>query len=110
VEEAELLELLCAAEQPDVDGAQPVVGGQPRHRLLGGRIVTGDEDVELLATDLAWQSVPAKVVLNAFTTDVPCGTSCWTSSAEEEPGGVASRSQVWVSTGLVMSTTTLPAS
>src|SRR5215216_5706365 len=53
VEEAELLELLGAAERADVDGAEPAVGGQLRHLVLGGFIVTGDEDVELLTTDLA---------------------------------------------------------
>ena len=90
--------------------AGTTVGDELRHLLLGGLIVTGDEDVELLATDLTGTRVPAKVVLNAFTTGVPCGASCWTSSAEEVPGGVANRSQLWVSTGLVMSTTTLPAS
>ena len=54
--------------------------------------------------------VGAKVVLNALTTGVPSGTSRWSSSAEEVPGGVARLSQVWVSSGLAMSTTTLPAS
>src|SRR3954447_27047839 len=54
-------------------------------------------------------SVGANVVLNALTTWVPSGTSCCTSSAEELPGAVANASQVATSTGLVMSTTTLPA-
>ena len=53
VEEAELLELLGAAERADVDGAEPAVGGQLRHLVLGGFIVTGDEDVELRAIDFA---------------------------------------------------------
>ena len=68
VEEAELLELLCAIERADVDGPEPTVGNELRHLLLGGLIVTGDKDVELLATDLTGTRVPAKVVLNAFTT------------------------------------------
>src|SRR5829696_973481 len=51
--EAELLTLLGAAERADVDGAEPAVGGQLRHLALGGFIVTGDEDVELLAIDFA---------------------------------------------------------
>jgi hypothetical protein len=38
--------------------------------------------------------VGAKVVLNAFTTAVPSGTSCATSSAEDIPGGLARSSQV----------------
>jgi hypothetical protein len=50
------------------------------------------------------------VVLNAFTAGVPWGTSWATSSAEELPGWVARPSKVWKSIGLVMSTTTLPAS
>src|SRR5215217_277245 len=53
VEETKLLELLGAAERADVDGAEPAVGDQLRQLLLGGRIVTGDEDIELLAADLA---------------------------------------------------------
>jgi hypothetical protein len=110
VEEAELLELLGAAEGADVNGSEITVGDELRHLLLGGLVVAGDEDVELLAGDLAGDQGGAKVLLKAFTTGVPCGTSCWTSSAEEVPGGVPSLSQVWVSTGLVMSTTTLPAS
>jgi hypothetical protein len=48
--------------------------------------------------------------LKAFTTGVPSGRSSVRSSGDEVPGAVASRSQVWVSTGFVMSTTTLPAS
>jgi hypothetical protein len=53
VEEAELLELSGTVERADVDGAEPAVGGQLRHRLLGGTVVAGDEDVELLTVDLA---------------------------------------------------------
>jgi hypothetical protein len=53
--------------------------------------------------------VGANVVLKALTTDVPSGTSAATSSADELPGLVARRSHVFVSTGFVMSTTTLPA-
>jgi hypothetical protein len=55
-------------------------------------------------------SVEANVVLNALTTGVPALTISWTSSAEELPGAVARLSQVVVSTGLVMSTTTLSVS
>src|SRR5215211_6581207 len=53
VEKAELLELSGTVERTDVDGPEPTVGGQLRHRPLGGFVVAGDQDVELLATDLA---------------------------------------------------------
>jgi hypothetical protein len=53
VEQAELLQLLCASERADIDGAEAAVGDQLRHLLLGGLIVTGDEHVELLPVDLA---------------------------------------------------------
>src|SRR5437773_6873873 len=53
VEEAELLELLGAAEGADVNRSEITVGDEPRDLLLGGFVVAGDEDVELLAGDLA---------------------------------------------------------
>jgi hypothetical protein len=51
----------------------------------------------------------ANVVLNAFTTFVPSGTSRAVSSAAEVPAGVVTVSIVDQSTGLTMSITTRPA-
>ena len=53
-------------------------------------------------------SVPANVVLKAFTTGTPSGSLAAISCAADESDGVTSRSNEAQSTGLVMSTTTLP--
>jgi hypothetical protein len=48
-----VLELLCAGERPDVERPQPTVGDELRDLLLRSLVVAGDQDVELLAVDLA---------------------------------------------------------
>jgi hypothetical protein len=106
VQKSEILQLLGSAQRADIDRAQSTVGDELGDRQLGPLIVAGDEHVERLPPTSPRTSVGANVVLNALTTGVPAGTSCWTSSAEELPGGVTRLSQVSVSTGLVMSTTT----
>jgi hypothetical protein len=54
-------------------------------------------------------SVPANVVLNAFSTR-DCGSAAAISAAAEPSAGTVSESKVSKFNGLVMSTTTLPAS
>jgi hypothetical protein len=105
-----VLELLRAAERPDVDRPQAGVGDELRYLPLGLVVVAGDQDVERLAGDLASDERAGKGRVERLTTDVPSGTSWATSSADDVPGGVARLSQVSVSTGFVRSTTTLPAS
>jgi hypothetical protein len=50
VEEAEVLELQRAAERADIDRPQADVGDELRHFLLRRVVVSGDEDVKLLAS------------------------------------------------------------
>lgn len=72
VQEAELLQLLRPAERADVDRLQPAVRDELRDLLLQA-VVGDDDDVELLAVDLAGKERWEKVAFNAFTTGVPCG-------------------------------------
>jgi len=48
-----------------------------------------DYEAELLAADLAFYERAGEGRFNALTTGVLCGTSCWISSADEVPGGLA---------------------
>ncbi len=70
-----MLELLRAAERPDVERAQAGVGDELRDLPLRPLVVAGDQDVELLSVGLAGDERAREVVLNALTTCVPGGTS-----------------------------------
>jgi hypothetical protein len=82
--------------------------GELLDRALGVVVVGGEEDVERLPGDLALNERAGEVVLNALTTLAP-GTVAAISCATE-PASIVSGSKVDVSTGLVISTTTLPSS
>ena len=58
-------------ERPRVDAAQPAVLDDLADDALGVRVIGGDQDVERLAATSPSTSVPANVVLNAFTTFAP---------------------------------------
>jgi hypothetical protein len=53
MEEAELLELLCAGKRPDVERSEAALGDELRELSLGFLVVAGDQYVELLTVDLA---------------------------------------------------------
>jgi len=76
----------------------------------GKRSVNASKSVVLRVRDRWWRfglsRVPAKVVLNAFTTRAPDAFAAI--SATAEPASTVSGVNEGKSTGLVMSTTTLP--
>jgi hypothetical protein len=101
-------ELARDGERAGVDEAHPTVLGEAAQQALAS------SSSEATKTSSGWPptwpatSVPAKVVLNALATFAP-GTFCAISWAAE-PAATFSGWKVCGSTGLVMSTTTLPSS
>ena len=109
LQEAERLELAGAAEGAGVDGAQAAGGDDVGEQRLGVGVVAGDEHRGRRAADGARGEGAAKVVLNALSTR-DWGSAAAISAAAEPSAGTTSESKVSKFSGLVMSTTTLPAS
>jgi hypothetical protein len=108
VEVVEGFELVRAGQRSSVDGAESAVLDELADSALGflsseARNTSGGWPATSPAT-----GVPAKVVLNAFTTRAP--GAFWAISAAAEPALTVTGANEEKSMGLVMSTTTLPES
>ena len=98
-----------ALQQSRIDRAKAARFDEPAHGRLGICVVTGDEHVERLPRDLPGDERAGKGGVECFETFAPAGAVLASSSASEVPGETAGDMMV-KSTGLVMSTMTLPAS
>lgn len=111
VQEAELPELLCPAEWADVDRSLPAVGDELRDLLLRVVVVGGDQDVELLTVDVASKQRRRKGLVERLDDRSTLRDELGRPPRRRSYPAVRSACPtVSVSTGFVMSTTTLPPS